>query len=338
MSASCALRHNEKSDHLRLCCTELQLDYSARSPLVLSVISMGCEPARFLQLSETGSVLTVFKRCFYVQCSLGVFCTGTPSLGEGPMHVLLDSDDLDFLTVVSQGALINLSGYSRSNAHKRVPLTGNSVFSGCVSVNTLQPSSVSLIKQNLVSISVIGSGGSGGFGWVVDVEDWQEHSKINKLTRAGGNAVDREFRKLCVPSIALLAEWLRSNIKQDAEATPNFTALRDQLPLLLGAGPGLTPAGDDLLAGVLLGLHHCGYRLEAHALWSMLKRHVNSRTNPVSAAHLGLAAQGRCAEPVQRLLYRVFTGNTDIHTLADSIGASSGWDLLAGMTLVARAL
>lgn len=75
-------------------------------------------------------------------------------------------------------------------------------------------------------------------------------------------------------------------------------ALLDVAALVGGRGPGLTPAGDDVLAGVLL---------VARALGSgsprMLLRCAGlAPTNDVARAFLLCAANGRCIEPAHDLL------------------------------------
>ena len=75
---------------------------------------------------------------------------------------------------------------------------------------------------------------------------------------------------------------------------------------LLGAGPGLTPAGDDLLAGLLVGLWSFGQRADALRL-AVLAR-LPAGTTDLSAALLRCALRGESIPQVNRLL-RVLSGN-----------------------------
>ncbi|MDN5751244.1 MAG: DUF2877 domain-containing protein, partial [Pseudonocardia sp.] len=61
-----------------------------------------------------------------------------------------------------------------------------------------------------------------------------------------------------------------------------------------GRGPGLTPAGDDLLAGVLLGTHAARGPDAEPALLAVA---ASVRTTEVAAAFLRWAARGQCIEP-----------------------------------------
>ena len=103
-----------------------------------------------------------------------------------------------------------------------------------------------------------------------------------------------------------------------------------------GVGFGLTPSGDDFLAGFLLGL----YALEAAGGGcSTAKRqtiHEMATTgNRFSASLLRNASEGRCIEPAWSLIQALFddTETVVVHharRLA-TVGASSGVDLATGV-------
>ena len=107
---------------------------------------------------------------------------------------------------------------------------------------------------------------------------------------------------------------------------------------LVGAGRGLTPSGDDAIAGVVLALRAAGRLRAVDRVGSHLGPLLD-RTTSVSAALLRAAVEGyavpevvallaaRGPSPDPRLLERVL-----------AIGHSSGRDLLAGITGAHRAL
>lgn len=120
------------------------------------------------------------------------------------------------------------------------------------------------------------------------------------------------------------------------------SALVDRVATLVGAGQGLTPSGDDVLCGVLLGLrvHPRGSAALVDELWRAVAPRLTTTTS-LSAALLREAAEGYAAEPVLRLLERLAApGSTDV-TLPDpvtsaaqevlAIGHTSGADLLGGL-------
>jgi hypothetical protein len=128
---------------------------------------------------------------------------------------------------------------------------------------------------------------------------------------------------------------------------------------LIGAGAGLTPSGDDAVAGVLLALRSAG-RLDAVGRIASHLRPLLTRTTSISAALLRAAAEGYAVPEVVTLVEAVH-GSTnrksgtippdsapfdDWFRLADprlvervlAIGHSSGRDLVSGVIGVHRAL
>ena len=105
---------------------------------------------------------------------------------------------------------------------------------------------------------------------------------------------------------------------------------------LVGAGAGLTPSGDDVLCGVLLGLRLHGSAAcdLAPTLWAAVRPRLGS-TTALSAALLREAAQGYAVAPVVRLA-EALVGPDVQHVPAAvaavlAVGHSSGADLLAGL-------
>jgi hypothetical protein len=107
--------------------------------------------------------------------------------------------------------------------------------------------------------------------------------------------------------------------------------------LLLGLGPGLTPAGDDCLVGWLAGAWTAGAagRRLVGALGPALLKEAARRTGPLSSAFLAAALVGEVAEPVSR-----FVAVPDAERLESllALGATSGADLLGGYLLARSAL
>lgn len=102
---------------------------------------------------------------------------------------------------------------------------------------------------------------------------------------------------------------------------------------LLGAGPGLTPAGDDVLAGALVTAHATGDpRWE---VWRALTGALLSRerTTAVSRGMLHHAMDGYATPQLAAFLTSVCTDGDITSTLADllAVGHSSGAATLAGV-------
>jgi hypothetical protein len=139
------------------------------------------------------------------------------------------------------------------------------------------------------------------------------------------------------PALAELAGWLLARVR------PPDIPLGDAAERLVGRGPGLTPAGDDTLAGAAIGLRALGPAagLDAaeidRSAATLCPPDLRARTGALSATLLEMAARsGAAPEPAHRLL-----GSGDrTAALAElrALGASTGGALAAGIALAARHL
>ncbi len=105
--------------------------------------------------------------------------------------------------------------------------------------------------------------------------------------------------------------------------------------VLGGWGPGLTPAGDDVLAGIVLTLHGLG--VPEDRLRAAVDR---VRSTDLAVACLRWAARGQCIEPAHAVLAAVSGRDPDRLAAAEARlgahGATSGADLLFGIDLALR--
>ncbi|MEA3337933.1 MAG: DUF2877 domain-containing protein [Chloroflexota bacterium] len=109
---------------------------------------------------------------------------------------------------------------------------------------------------------------------------------------------------------------------------------------LAGLGPGLTPAGDDWLAGWLVGLRAVGSMglsdvpLAAEQVGKTVIKAARGRTSDFSLAFLEMAATGAVSQPWHDLLEALSSADpVPIRHAASEImrrGATSGSDMLAG--------
>lgn len=121
------------------------------------------------------------------------------------------------------------------------------------------------------------------------------------------------------------------------QAAPLLAALPEPQAAqrLIGFGPGATPSGDDLLAGLLLTLHYARY--PAATLRGIAR---NAQTTELGRALLRWAADGRAREDVLLLLRDLFncSGSAALARLESVLhyGATSGADLVAGVAIGLR--
>ena len=142
-----------------------------------------------------------------------------------------------------------------------------------------------------------------------------------------------------------------------AGAADDAAAFVQHAQRLLGVGSGLTPSGDDFVGGALFALRWIGAKTaasgalhqpcdgERHAShWqqaaSQLVTHAASRTHVISATLLADLARGRSYVALHDFAAGIRLGDaaaafTHANTLV-SIGASSGWDMLAGFMAALR--
>lgn len=104
---------------------------------------------------------------------------------------------------------------------------------------------------------------------------------------------------------------------------------------LVGLGPGLTPSGDDVLAGIEAALHALGHPVAGFV--EDLLDGIEGRTTAVSAALLRHAARGEASERVHELLGALLDADdVGVGTAVERAaawGACSGIDGVTGVLL-----
>lgn len=122
-------------------------------------------------------------------------------------------------------------------------------------------------------------------------------------------------------------------------------ALEDACELLAGLGPGLTPSGDDYVAGLLAALRFQGATFGCPFATDTLDRiaaAVERRTSEYSGFLVRCAAQGHLSAAVSRWLDAVLSAHLGEVAAATrevaKVGHSSGIDALAGMVHALEAM
>ena len=326
---------------------QISIDQGVR--VLAPIISIGSEAARILHQHKHACVLAVFARSFYVQCDQHVFCIGVATLGRGPLQVLLDHDldmmPFEIVSGVPVDVTVSLPEGAERAVHDRKSSTAESqtrLYSGQV-VGISSATCSFRISQE--ALKFMQPQQQPGFAWIISNTCLYSLESASLGSYACTGVVNVSLAKQSLPALKCLFRWLESARQQPGKHCQNSLS---QVSELLGAGPGLTPSGDDLLAGVMLALHRLQRADRVDALWQVLESYLLQRTNIISVAHLRLAARGQCSERVNSLLDHVFSNNSNHHAQgvqavtaniqlrANSIGASSGWDMLAGMSLVLR--
>jgi hypothetical protein len=168
---------------------------------------------------------------------------------------------------------------------------------------------------------------------------WDPRPALQPVTVASLAAAAAELRGLLTcPSHQLLASALDQR---------DVAAVRRAMLDLLGRGPGLTPEGDDVLAGVLAGLRLLGPAIGSdwaadmlRSMAAIIRADAPRRTTSLSEALLHHAAAGEVAGPVANLM-QALTGRGDLSAAVArlrGLGATSGVAMGCGVLLAVDVL
>ena len=134
---------------------------------------------------------------------------------------------------------------------------------------------------------------------------------------------------------------ISSSIMQLIAAIELFD-IEDAIPAaekMIGLGPGVTPAGDDLLIGLLAGLWSVAGRNQArltfiHAFGDGLMR-LSNQTGEISRTYIYHATRGQFSSSLSNLAEAIVTGGDVNHTLQEAahVGHSSGTDSVTGLLM-----
>lgn len=232
------------------------------------------------------------------------------------------------LSVPGTGRVVGV--YSKA-AYLRLPgglvaLTSFDVPSGPIHARTSTPlTDLKLGEKVVVTGSLLQAGPvllnlGGAQVWQGAVQDAEEIAAalevaLDLLQRVTGSALD-------------------SGVSDQARAFLAKGDLPAAASVLGGFGPGLTPAGDDCLAGILI----VASTLCGRPATPILTRLVEDiKTNEISLAFLRWAARGQSIEPVHRFLELAARGDAGAASTAlydlTRFGHSSGADLALGLRL-----
>jgi hypothetical protein len=156
------------------------------------------------------------------------------------------------------------------------------------------------------------------------------------LAAAPARALVTDGLSACRPSSLLDDPWREA--VEPALATIGRLEPLDSLTTIArtlgGLGPGLTPAGDDALSGVLFAFRAMSGPTVEQSLSSIAR---SVRTSELATATLEAAAAGSHIEPVHDLVMAAASGDGAAATSAarelDRFGSSSGADIAYGLRL-----
>jgi hypothetical protein len=295
----------------------------------ITAISIGARAARLLSSRADWIVAATFERSFYLRSGDAFICIGDPTIGDGPLNAIVAH-----LPSISIGTPCRIDAITAMVWH--------------------------------VSLSPISGGEGQGEGRQLAQKSPQQQPMERVRTSSNPSPSDRPARRC--PSLAPEGAGEREGLLMSAVgvAPPEsfIHAMTDREPVSLifrrvrigiaalqrgdfesavtavaGLGHGLTPSGDDLLAGALLMLHASGQTARGDALAAAVRRIAPARTSPLSYALLEPACDGEPNEAVANAITALLADAPPAEVIDPlrRVGATSGFDLLAGMLSAVQA-
>lgn len=289
------------------------------------VALIGGVAKRALRASTNAQVLAVFARSFYLEISSEVsdseslLCIGGTELGPGPINLLCNnhrSDASRNFNDLRPGTDASYRADTLSVGSRVFNLTGASVWTAPRPIHN--PDTERLCR----SLKQIASRPGRGLARLIPLffdrrerpPRFENDPVLQRVWRAG----------------SALKNWLENNPDKTPSPPPQSEGL-------LGLGDGLTPAGDDLLIGMMLALRTYGRAEAADRLATWALPLARTRTNKISVSHLNCAAAGEGSAVLHDTLYALNNANCSALDRCldalDRVGHTSGWDALTGVAL-----
>ena len=299
-----------------------------RPGLRLLAASIGSSAALFLDGVQVGSVQSVFSRAINVLVADRMVCLVRSDVGRGPMNVVLDvGEGLSLTSVgVQPGMRIRKQGTRLVLGEGVVTVELPPVAAGAPSRRPRPLRDVSRAAGNLERLrkDILLRGNLAGFG------------NLLSEPAAGLDVGSPQVTPAAKAASRPLREMVRALSRSDLDPVPE--AARS----LIGLGPGLTPAADDVLVGLMIALLLASKALGreddfAERANACISSEVGGRTTRLSMEFLLHAARGLGGERTVCLLEQVLFGRAeDVDSAAlrlFEVGATSGTDTAFGVLL-----
>jgi len=294
----------------------------------IHAVSLGTMAAERLQAAVKWTVLSSYPTCFYCRDGAGhIVCIGKETIGNGPLNLLLPEtssclfDQIDTrhsFTVIGDHLLFG-------NGQHRIILT-NAVLWNCT-LKGVDPTRETVMDDlHWLACQAETHAPAESLGSIIPVLLTGEPA-VEKAGR--GSALLHLLHNRVMKTAATLRRVMRFD---------EHPAMTDMLPhcrCLIGLGHGLTPSGDDFLAGMIMGLAKMGRSSTALSLAAMMLHEAAERTTQVSFSFYQAMAEGQICQ--SHKFFLDYLGNdlsrTGRHLLTDvtRYGATSGWDTIAGI-------
>ena len=290
------------------------------------VAVIGSRAAQALARGDNGAVMAVFERSVHIAVDDAFICVGGPGIGNGPLNAIVHPPFASRWPVgIEPSEPVEIAARQ---------LKFRSGLLDCRDAQIWrpqpwpQPASPRAMRSTLDRVAAIARARAPPEGL--------SRAIIDGGARAPATCT-AAIERVAIPRIQALRAWLGDRIGGTGGAAfPPAQAVG-----LLGLGPGLTPSGDDVLCGVLLGLHAIGATAIASELAGSVLSAAPLQTTPLSRALLAASAEGEGGEALHRFIAAASSASADqLDCVVENlgrIGHTSGWDALAGAFLVLSA-
>lgn len=277
----------------------LQRNWHFRSCAVTiepSIASIGARAARLLDQHPTWTVEAVFDRSFYIRGADEFICVGEASIGDGPLNAVLRSGSK--LPHLDVGHAVSL-GISTAEVW-RVPAWSTRTY--LVAFEQV---------QHVIQLAL-------------------REAPLDSFTHAVFSA--REPTTALARRAVAGTRALRNGLKSG-----NTAKLDEAVSLFLGLGHGLTPSGDDALSGALMMLFALRKDAQAIILGRCISANMDNATSALSCAFLRAACDDEPSAAMHQAITALLVNAPpgDVISPIRAIGQTSGFDMLAGVLLVA---
>lgn len=280
-----------------------------------------------------GVVVMRFERCAYLQFDEQLVCIGLNEIGASSISALFVNTTRTLPQSFSTGVRAQLSkGHLVLDDRYFFDLAGSTLYVPVLQNNLSRYRTITLRHEFLSKLTLPPAGFAPLLQQVIEATTAPDLAYSAKVINP-----ESELLRFALPAIAQLVNQIRIKFSSSDAHAINSEFDSALFQILIGAGPGLTPSGDDFICGVFTALHLSGFSQMSQSLWASIHAVAKRSTTQVSIAMLEQSALGESGERletvVQAYLDYPLSAADDFQRLVDLIGETSGWDWLTGFVL-----
>jgi|GEM_PF-6692471 len=283
-------------------------------------------PCVVLNAAARMTVISAFSRSIYLSDQNGVIlCLCDTTLPMGPFS--LSCEFWSVLEKSLQGKIFKGATVANDGTH----LFFSEICLKYADAEKWQPElpeqhSMMQMRSALKRIRNMSFPSQGGLGRLLPTVLGKASSELPR------DALDAALLTVGAEGLANLNTWFDLNGDYHIDAAAKC---------LVGLGPGLTPSGDDVLAGVMFCLHTFGQLGLLSSMRRIVLNLAEQRTNHISRAYLQASSRGFVSSMLHGVMNAICADAPDLELrikALTSVGQSSGFDALLGMLLAIVAL